>query len=268
MSPNAINKILAIINPTQDNKKLINRLCRIAQVEQASVEAYCCMYSGAKTHDLPSLMAAETRRFELWMDEIVAPVRAAGIKVDVKIEWNEEWQSAVEQACADTDCDLIIRENIHTGTLKDSNRKIIRSSRVPVLFVSSETPVQSGNILAALKLYHPDEAHARLNDSILRFARAIQQISPDIIIHAGTCNSGWEDILNPSDISRKTGLDRGQCHFEQDDPDKGIATIAEKINAEMILIGAVPPESLKGRLLGTTAEKLLIHSNCDVIVVS
>ena len=267
MSQKSIRKILAIVNPAIDNKKLVNRLARIAKVENASVTAYCCIFSGIKTHDLDQLVAVETRRYQLWLDEVFAPLREKGVEVDIQLEWNEDWQGAVERTAANTDCDLIVRDNLSAGKLKTSNRELLRSAPVPVLFLSSETPLQSGNILTALKLYDPDEAHDQLNRDILDFAEAIKTNSPDCVIHAATCCSGWEDIQNPRDISRKTGIDHSLCHYTQDDPDKGIADIAKQIDAEMILIGAVPPDNLKGRLLGTTAEKVLNNTDCDIIVV-
>ena len=265
MSTFKINKIFAIVNPTCDNSRLLRRIKRIASQEHSEVIAYCCIYSNQSTDKPEVLQNVETRRYELWLNEIIKPLTESGVKVTLQVGWNPDWREATCKAAAESGCDLTVRATRSSGRLKSFDKRLLREANTPVLMLKRDKPLESGNILAALKLHDPDNAHSQLNDDILRFSKAVVNLIPNCTLHAVTSCTGWEDILDPWDIGKKTGINRTDCHYTEGSPEKGIEEVSNAIDAELVVIGAVPPGNIKGKFLGTTAEHVLAKLDCDII---
>lgn len=69
-----------------------------------------------------------------------------------------------------------------------------------------------------------------------------------------------EALLKARGVSAKTQVVFGK-------PSEQILRVAEEVRADLIVLGAHPKSALRRRLLGATADKVVDHAECSVLVV-
>ena len=132
-----INKIFAVVDPTTQTQRALNRAVLGAKSTGASIHLYACIHSGMSADDPKELQRAESLRYRAWVEDIVKPIREQGIFVDVEIEWNEDWHAAIGPAATRADSDLIIK-NSHR---RSGSKRTLLSSSDWSLFRSAHCPV-------------------------------------------------------------------------------------------------------------------------------
>jgi nucleotide-binding universal stress UspA family protein len=60
---------------------------------------------------------------------------------------------------------------------------------------------------------------------------------------------------------------RAEQHLEVDHPSHGIVALAEKLSADLIVVGTYGLTGLKHALLGSVAERVIRHAPCPVLTV-
>ena len=56
-------------------------------------------------------------------------------------------------------------------------------------------------------------------------------------------------------------------HLREGDPAEEIPSIADKIKAELVVLGTVARTGVKNLVMGGTAERMLQRLNCDVLAL-
>jgi len=164
--------------------------------------------------------------------------------------------------------------------------QLMRHCPEPVMIVGGRPWRQGGVALAALDLGSSSQKTLQLNEDILRqankfckashaemhvcYSMAVPKALADLdLIDASSYERKMLENLDP--IVRKliddAGLDRERIHLVSGKPAKEICRISEKIDAEVVFIGNKTRTSLRGRLMGNTAENVLHKVLADVVVI-
>ena len=151
-----INTIFAVIDPTIQNQRALNRAVFGAKSTGARVHAYACIHSAMAADDSEELRKVETSRYKAWIEEIVKPIKADGVQVDVEIEWNDDWRAALGSAATRAGSDLIIKHSHRRKlskrmALSSSDWMVFRNATCPVILAKSERSSGSPNGLGHLK---------------------------------------------------------------------------------------------------------------------
>ena len=170
-----INKIFTVIDPTTKNQRALNRAVLGAKSTGARIHAYLCIAFNMDTDHFHDFIEAETSKYQAWIDDLIEPIRADGIDIDVEIERHDDWHSAMGPATTRSGCDLIIK-NAHqrsestTTSLSSSDWSLFRSAPCPVMIAKSERSSGSGNVLVAIDSMKEDGAYEKVIDETLGFA--------------------------------------------------------------------------------------------------
>jgi universal stress protein E len=227
------------------------------------------------------------RKYQDW--KVYLEKQNLNIKVTHETVWERHIDSWVEKYCGDTSCDLIIKtgnrseSSFHTPT----DWQLFRSSKVPVYCVSRTNPKTEMRVLVALDMASKSEEKKALNVHLLEaaFKLALQTGSTlyccsaieipillkelSLIDMSGHKKSIEKEIeKNVRELFNDYDMGDENLFVDQGEPWKVITDYANEINAECIVIGSMDRKGISGRLIGNTAEKVIQHSQSDLLVIS
>jgi universal stress protein E len=273
MSPPPLRKILCVIDPTTPEQRALFRAATIAQNSRAVVHAYLCfaLPANASYQDVDEMRAAETRRHQLWLDDLVASYRNDDIQVTTEVECQDDWRGALAAAAGRAEADLIVRSSyrrtaLQRRMLKTTDWTLLRESRCPVLLVKSGSVRKLDNVVVAVNVAAKDAPHQRLNDTVIAYAQSVAEMT-GARLHAVNAFQGSMNFVHPPDLAKRVGVERAQAHVGDLSPEELIAEVVEKVGASLVIIGSLSRRGVSAMVVGNTAERILDNVGADVLTV-
>jgi universal stress protein E len=221
--------------------------------------------------------------------------RRLGIRVSVSAEWDYPAYEAVVRAANRVGADLIVAErhagrHIAAGLLHLNDWELLRLAPLPVLLVKRTGRYRRPRVLAAVDPDHRYAKPAQLDREILEAGgqvaealrgslHAVHAYSP-LPLTAYTHGALSEDIV--ADMQRRSaraaaakleqlagraGIPAARCHLIARHASDAIEQAAAETGSAIVVMGALARSGLKRLLIGNTAERVLDHLPCDLLVV-
>lgn len=269
-----IRKIFAVIDPTTDKQSALISAELIASQDSAvALHVYAAIYSSTDNFDADALQRVELSRHRAWIESLVAPIRIAGNDVTVEVEWTKEWRDAIAPAAERAGAELIVKAaSSHSGAgrrlLKTSDWTLLRNSHCPVYLVKKDSIEAGAKILVALDMRREDDLHSRLNEQVLAYGRALVANIPDSSLHAVTAYPNSDNFVYPGDRAEKSGIESNRAHAIEGSPESVIPEVAQKIAANIVVIGTAAREGIKAAVIGNTVEKVLDAVDSNILTVN
>jgi universal stress protein E len=246
-----------------------------------------------------SLAAAERSRRDACLarlERIARRLRRANLKVAVCAEWDYPVYDAVIREATRRRADLIVAER-HAGShlaasfLHLTDWELLRNSPLPLLLVKRSGAYRHPVILAAVDPEHSYDKPARLDTEIARTAAALAALLGGHLhaVHAyvplpvtafarGTVLTDQEVARLESRAAasarekvdrllRRARVPKPRLHVVSRHPADAIEQVAAQSRSAIVVMGAIARTGLKRLLIGNTAEKVLDHLPCDVLIV-
>jgi len=268
-----LDRIFVVIDPTTDHQSALQSAAVIADRNKGSrLHAYCAIYNGADTKDPEALKRVETARHQVWLEDLVGPVRESGLQVDCEVEWARDWRGALGPAARRANADLVVKAaSQHSATgrrfLKTSDWSLLRNAPCPVYLVKKERIDTGAKVLVAVDITRDEEVHRKLNEAVLEYGRAIVESIADAELHAVNAYSGSSHFVHPPDLAKATSLPRAAAHTVDGAPERVIPDCAEQIGASVVIVGTTGRAGLSGAILGNTAERILDAVQTNILTV-
>jgi universal stress protein E len=230
------------------------------------------------------------------LEAIARPLRRRGIRVAVSVQWDYPAYEAIIREAGRIDAHLIVAEQ-HAGwrvarsLLHLTDWELLRLSPVPVLLVKRAAPYRRPVILAAVDPDHSYGKPAQLDADILGAAAALARALHGALhaVHAyvpvpvtafahGTVLSG-DTVARLQARAQSEARDKLQRllgnqaipqsrrHIVGRHPADAIEEVAARTRSAVVVMGAISRSGLKRLLFGNTAEKVLPHLPCDLLIV-
>jgi universal stress protein E len=221
--------------------------------------------------------------------------RRLGIRVSVSAEWDYPAYEAVVRAADRVGADLIVAErhagrHIAAGLLHLNDWELLRLAPLPVLLVKRAGRYRRPRVLAAVDPDHRYAKPAQLDREILEAGaqiaealrgslHAVHAYSP-LPLTAYTRGALSEDIV--ADMQRRSaraaaaklerlagraGIPAARRHLIARHASDAIEQAAAETGSAIVVMGALARSGLKRLLIGNTAERVLDHLPCDLLVV-
>ncbi len=268
-----IRKLFCVVDPTTNNQPALARGAYIATGTGAALHAYVCTYShiDQAADDRTEMREAEISKHEAWLERLTAPMRASGINVSLEVDWRDDWREAVAPAAERAGADLIVKSSYrrsapHRRLLKTADWTLLRAASCPVLFVKSKKALTDGTVLASVNLNAGDEAHRKLNDAIIAYASGVAGAAR-VALHVVNAYSGGDQAIDPVELARRAGVAAENAHVGDAPVEAFISAVAQKVGAQLVVIGSVGRSGLSGAVVGNTAERILDHLDSDVVTL-
>jgi len=266
----ALNKILVVIDPTRQEQPAFERGQDSAVLTGARLHLYVCLDKDADQQARNS----EAARFGAILEKYIDRCVDVGVEANFEIDWAsaDGWASQVVVAAARIGASMIFKnsfshEDVQRELRPTSDWTLMRLSPCPILMVKDFGDWKHRRVLAAIFCQSTDEAHIKLNNQIISFAQSFTDAYGS---DAHFVNAYQDKNHEPraAELADICGAPVEHVHIVEGTPAAAISSVAEQIEADLIIIGTVGRTGIKARMVGNTSERILDHTRADVLVLN
>ena len=302
-----LDRILVVIDPTSFEQPALDKGKFLARQFDATLELFICDFdpslNGRPFFDTEKLRELReefiTERVE-FLEERADELRAEGIAIETHVHWDNPVYKGIVRRVQESSPDLVLKDTHHHSAIRrtlltNTDWNLIRSCPAPLLLAQPGEWRESPRIVAALDPEHLGDKPAALDHDILDFGEllatrlggelhAVHAFFPAALLAAATTMAGMpvvtgvsaEDIIEAersrvsgvlSEVTAQHTLRRDRIHLEQGSAVDVLPRIAERLGADVLVMGAVSRSRLQELFVGSTAERVLDRLACDVLVV-
>ena len=227
------------------------------------------------------------------LDELVAPLREAGMQIDTKVLVGTPFIEIIREVIQDQH-DLLIKPATGAGGVKTAlfasvDMHLMRECPCAVWIEKPTKTKKYARILAAVDPTPGDAEKNKLNTKILELSTSLAESehSELHIVHAWVLYEEAllnllvghvETLAHDTRASHQEWLDellqdyalakdRSHVHLLEGKAKDVIPMVAEQERVELIVMGTLSATELPRRLIGPTAENVLNHVDCSVLTV-
>ena len=302
---NELKKILAVVDPTVAEQPAVQRAGWLAKAMGAELELLVCYYneylSGDRLFDSPSLEKARDeviQNHEKHLETIAEPFRADGVVVSTSAIWDHPLYEGIVRRAVESGADLVVKDTHHHSAvtralLTNTDWNLIRTCPMPLWLVKPNDMADTPVFVAAIDPMHQHDKPAALDDEILHVSKdiaakvagdvhAFHAYDPRIAVATATANAYIPVSLPFDEIEQQMHEDHKKrfneiTQFHKVDDDKAhlvagltheeLPMIADKLKAEVVVMGAVARNRWKRLFIGATAERTLEDLPCDLLII-
>ncbi|GAA4460549.1 universal stress protein [Novipirellula rosea] len=193
------------------------------------------------------------------------------------------------------DIDLVIKNadglSAPGGAFGSVARSLLRMCPCPVWLLKPEIHGQFDRVLAAVDLDADDDIHQQLNRNILELALSIaraEQAQLHLVAAWGLWMEGplrkrmgdetIDQMVELQQVKVRRALDellpagssdnnRIQIHLHRGDPSEVIRSVADTIEADLMVMGTVCRTGVSGALVGSTADSIFSELSCSMLAI-
>ncbi len=300
------NKILAEVDPRAAAQPALARLRQLTRGGDARIDLVTCDCMDAPDvpvadADLEAAQADYAARLERWLDEQAAAL--GDREVWTQVVWHAPRYEAILDRAKAAGADLVMRSARHHSRLERlligaTDWELVRHAPQTVWLVKRE-PVDEDRglrVLAAVDPVHARERQVGLDRRVVDTAARIA--APDggelHLFHAWQPGIAMAPAIaagphvplplinmDPETIDRlrgerqsrldelagRAGLPSSRTHLVEGAVTDALDELVRELDVDVIVAGGVARGRLERLVIGSTAEAILEHADCDVVVV-
>jgi len=293
-----MKSICVVADAAGNTHAALSRAIPLAQESKSNIEfiGFVYVYDLERFNIKRELDVGQAReeimnRRHLELEDAVKKLCPKTLKVSVQVLWGKDLNSLLAdylKSDRGSKVGLLIKSGnrseslLHTAT----DQKLIRQCAVPVMIVREKTWKKRATILAAIDLGTRRSGKLKLNNKVLVQAAEIAQLLQRelhcvYVIRVSPLLTDM-DLIDPSlhrkrlrdeaapalqELQEKYAIDPSNCHVVLGEPARRIPSVANKIKADLVVMGTVGRGGVKAALLGNTAEATLRKLHTDVLTL-
>lgn len=294
-----INQILLVLDKELDNSTAIKRAMQLYHEQDAKLLITTYVYNHAceegsladldMRHQMQELLLEQTQQ---WAEGLMREYRIPE-DTQLQVAWCAHAYQAIAETNIETPYELVIKAAAKHHSLMDrvfqhQDWNLLRFSPAPVLLVKQKHAWETKQILAAVDSTSTDQAHKIVNEHIFEFA---ELLNADNSYNIHMVNSypimslalaSLPDTPIPEDLHQyvieqhqsacdslghQFNVDDQAIHVREGEPEDVITRTAEDIDADVVIVGAIPKDGLGSILLGSTFEHVADMTHADILAV-
>lgn len=297
-------KYLVVIDPTAEEHPVLERAGWLAEKTGAAMELFICYYdqyiSGERFFDTNHLKKAREEVINnqiKTLEKLARPLRERGLEVFTDAVWDNPIDDAVVRKAIKARPDLVLKDThyhskAHRAFFTNTDWGLIRNCPSPLCLVKPHSWPKSAVILASVDPLHEHDKPADLDRRILGTANELaadcgaelhvfHAYDPISIVSATaaapepmtlpvdeiqaeleqTHAGRLREVVEPFNVSAE------RIHLESGRVRDRLPETVERINAGLVVMGAVSRGRLKRVFVGSTAERVMDTLPCDLLVI-
>ena len=256
----------------------------------ADVVAFCYEPLGS-IHDRLKRIEARHQVTEQRRAEVAAEIerlKPASVAVELTVAWDEALHLWVDTRCARKHYAAVVKKGHRTESFlyTPTDWHLLREAAAPVMIAAEHQWSPTRSIVAAVDLHTRSRVKRALNMSIIETAKAYAEVGgyplhlvyaihvPHILTELGLMDGEAharkiaEDMHPVTDrLCDEHGIPRENLHIHEGDVEHVIADEAERLHAQLVVMGTVGRHGVGARVLGNHAERVLTRLRTDVLAL-
>ena len=269
-------KLFVVVDPTDDKHIALERALLTAKIHDPQPLVHVFIAIDPEAVDTRAVNAAVFRDERWFKNEIRTPLDEAGLEYQLEVSWSSEWQKSIMQSAKRLGASAIYipadddnKNDFRRFFFTDSKWELLKNSDCPVVLIRPDAKKQRKVILAAVNFQASRDIQQTLNKKILSAAKRFAE-GYGAELHIA---NGYMDSLHYPDrgkLVNETGVAKENIHVEPVYTDEVVPAIAQKIDADLVVMGTLGQNGLFGisTRRGNTAERLIDALDDDVMVIN
>jgi len=298
-------KILVVIEPEYEPKKVAHRAAWLAKMMDCEIELLLCdpASNPLMIGVIPSAKASELERAieqvqQGFANELAGIARDQGVTVSTEVV-NERPIADAVLSRAHASKPMFVMKGTHyhsdaqRGIMVDTDWQLIRICPYPIWLVKADVFEDEPVIVASVDPTHDHDKPAALDDEIVRMAKTIAGLTEGEVhlLHTYERLAGIGDEAMKVFRPVKLEIDKIDEKIKEEHR-KALNLLAEKNeigarfvhqlpgrtrdllpsfvrskNAQLVVMGALARWGFKRMIIGSTAERVMDHVPCDILIV-
>lgn len=286
-----LSRILVIIEPNTDHQPALERALQVAKFADIELELLLSDYSAylEDGYYFDPLQARKLRRKHgdehlAELNALAEPLRAKGLEVTISTAWGNPPYEEILRRIRETQPSLVLKSTRHHHRvsrmlLSNEDWELVRYCPVPLLLVKDHPWPEKPVIVAAVDPDHSHDKPASLDNKLLSCAADLAAASggsvhmyhsAHVAALAGLYPLGADYKVERGKVDKLASfhdIAPANCHMVEEDIVHSLPALVNEIKASLVVMGAISRSRLDRIFIGNTAEKVLDHLECDVLVV-
>jgi len=297
---NHFNKILVVVDPTEDNQKALSRALEMSEKHPCEITVFLTIYDFS--YEMTTMLSNDERSVmqnavldskKEWLAELIKKTQKDSSNINTEVVWHNRPYESIIRAVIEGEFDLVIKSTHKHDSLKyviftPTDWHLLRKCPCPVLLVKDHAWPQSSNVLAAVSAGTDEPNHELLNYEIIKYADSMSELLqsethlinayPPTPINIAVEIPEFDSVLYNENMKKhhKKALSQLATEFDIDDdkthvieglPEDVIPEAALLLDAELVVIGTVGRTGISAALIGNTAEHVIDNINCDLLAL-
>jgi universal stress protein E len=297
-----IADILVIVDPLNRDQPAISKAANLARWLGASIEMLICDTRATRETRLegslpPLSNALLTDNLNSLLEELAEPLRDDGLDVTTLVISGDPLHEAVVSWMRNSPADLVVKDTHHHSFARrtftiNTDRHFIRACPVPLLLTKPKMWGTPPVLMAAVDPGHVSDPSAALDHCILdvtvslakpldAHVIAVHAYFPSTILAGASGGMPAVVAVSPEALAAERYMRRSRIkeitdayqiedsrlHVDAAMPTEYLPRMAEKLHADILVMGAIARSALKRAVIGSTAEHVLETLPCDILVV-
>jgi universal stress protein E len=293
-------EILVIIDPNTNDQKALKRAIELSNISGAKLTAFLSIFDFS--YEMTTMLSADEREIMRktvitdrlqWVNEIIEEHNPKALNIATKVVWHNRPFEAIINEVLQYDYDMVIKGTHQHDKFKSviftpTDWHLLRKCPCPLLLVKEHQWPVNGNILAAINVASDETEHQSLNNKIAvqakRFAGMMKAHAYLVNSFPGTpVNIAIEipefdsNEYNASMLkhhqqamdkfAERYDITADKTIVEEGLPEDVISDTANKLDAELVILGTIGRTGISAALIGNTAEHVIDRLNCDVLAI-
>ena len=283
--------VLIVADREGEQQVALSRGLALAKAIGADAEVVGFCYESLASLDLVHRHEAKRLLLAKRRESLAAQIeeyKPAGLNVELIVAWDKLVHLWVDSHAHRTRSDVVVRTAHRSETFlyTPTDWHLLRECEAPVLIAAEHIWHPTRSIVAAVDLGSHSHVKQDLNDTIIaagkRYAEALDcPLHLVYVIHVSTVlkdlhlmdvDAHVEKVrgqVGPllADLASTHGVPVDRIHIEHGDVAEAIAAVAERLEAQLVVMGTVGRHGLNAKLIGNTAERVLTRLGTDVLAL-
>ena len=297
--------MLVVVDPTAKEHPVLERARWLAEKTRASIELFICDYdqnlAAERLFDTPSLQKARAgvaQRNAQRLRKLAQTFESQGIDATVDVAWDRPLHDGIIRKVAKARPDLVLKDTHYHPLIKRSlfsntDWNLIRACPAPLMLVKSASQPAIKTIVAAVDPVHNRDKPADLDHEIIATAQQLAAVGNGVlhVVHAFDPAPAYavsadamsfpiaeplNEVMQGLKLRHTKALDallagyaisKERIHLGEGDTREVLMTSIAELHADVVVIGAVARGAIQRMLLGSTAELILDHIPCDLLII-
>jgi universal stress protein E len=298
-------KILVVVDPTAKEHPVLERARWLAERVGASVELFICDYdqnlAPDRFFDTASLQKARASVVQAnlkRLKKLAQPFENRSIDISVDVAWDRPLHQGIVRKVVKTRPDLVLKDThyhqlIRRSLFSNTDWSLIRACPAPLMLVKPASHGAIKTVIAAVDPVHDRDKPAELDRNIITSAQELATVANGElhVVHAFDPAPAYavsadalsfpiaepiRDVTRSLKMRHTKALDallagyaipKDRVHLGEGGTREVLIASIEELRADVVVMGAVARGAIQRMLLGSTAELLLDHVPCDLLIV-
>lgn len=290
-----IERILVVADKAKHRQTAVKRAIELGNRTGAHLHivgfAYSAICEKRDVFDTHQRRAMKKELLRQRVEDTRAVIRDEGAgapDLDIEPIWEKNIHEWVVDRAHHQHYDLVIKSVHRTHTLvhTPTDWHLLRECPVPVLLAVRVSWPKRPRILATVDLAHGDRPHTRLNDKVLdaaaTFAKVmdaqlhccfvveLSEVLTDLdIFDAAKYRARVVELAKPriDAIRERYDIPKSRFHTPTGKSGKAVNAVADRIKAELVVLGTTARKGVGGFVLGNSAERVLAKAHTDILAI-